>query len=217
MRQIRTRNSLKVVTPPVSYPVTVDEVKLWLRIDGNNEDDLLLSCIMAATEMAERYTRRAFITQTLRFTVDRPPSRFNDGYFMDGTYDVAVTEINPMPDKIEIPRPPLISLTSVKTYGRDNSVSTFDSSNYYLDADGNRIVLNTGAIWPSNLRDYGALEVNYIAGYGNAATVPEGIKTAIKMHVSSMYESRNACGDIPDACLCMLDKYRMVDRLSYNG
>lgn len=216
MNRVRNRNSLRTVTLPTQYPVTLEEAKLWLRVDGTDQDTLIQSSIIAATQMAEAYTRRAFITQTLRLTLDRVPSRYQDQY-VDGVHEVAISELNPFPDKIELPRPPLVSVSNIKSYGRDNSATTFSSSNYFVDAEGGRVILNSGQTWPTNLRDFAALEINYIAGYGVPTAVPAAIKDAIKMHVTAMFESRMACGDIPAACLCMLDAFRIVDRLSFNG
>jgi uncharacterized phiE125 gp8 family phage protein len=61
----------ELVTGPASEPVTLDEAKAHLRVDGDDEDDYITSLIVAARQAAEAYTRRALITQTWRHTGDR--------------------------------------------------------------------------------------------------------------------------------------------------
>lgn len=60
----------RLVTPPVTEPVTLEEAKLHLRIDGNEEDSLISVLITAARQKSEEYTRRAFITQTWELALD---------------------------------------------------------------------------------------------------------------------------------------------------
>lgn len=57
----------RIVNPEVE-PLTVEEVKEHLRIDGNEEDALLNGMITAARQLAEEETGRAFITQTWEAT-----------------------------------------------------------------------------------------------------------------------------------------------------
>lgn len=61
----------ELVTGPAAEPVTLDEAKAHLRVDGDDEDDYITSLIVAARQAAEAYTRRALITQTWRHTGDR--------------------------------------------------------------------------------------------------------------------------------------------------
>lgn len=49
---------------PVSDALDLDAVKLHLRVDHADDDDLIADLIRAATEQAEAYTGRALITQT---------------------------------------------------------------------------------------------------------------------------------------------------------
>ncbi len=60
----------RLVIPPVTEPVTLEEAKLHLRIDGNEEDSLISVLITVARQKSEEYTRRAFITQTWELALD---------------------------------------------------------------------------------------------------------------------------------------------------
>lgn len=211
------RRTVKVTSAPASSPVSLAEVKAWLRIDTSDEDALLASLIGAATDAAEQYTRRAFINQTIRLTVDLASSRLDD-MLGDGVYDLPVSALfGDMPQVIELPRPPVSSITSVTTYNTAGTSSTFASSNYSLNADGTRLYLNQGCSWPSDLRPIAACEILYVAGYGaSASSVPQAIKTAILMHIAHLYESRGVCdGAVPAGCANLLRQYRIMDGLAY--
>lgn len=52
-----------MVTPPATEPLTLAEIKLFLRVDGSDEDSLLNSLTIVAREMAEKYTGHVLITQ----------------------------------------------------------------------------------------------------------------------------------------------------------
>lgn len=55
---------LTLVTPAAVQPVTLAEAKLFLRVDGSEEDALINQLIDSATEAAETFMRRALITQS---------------------------------------------------------------------------------------------------------------------------------------------------------
>jgi len=160
---------INTVTPPATEPVTLSEAKLHCKVDGTDDDALITALITAARQHAEDYTRRAFVTQTLEVSYDL------DDLFEFGSY-------------VELPRPPIASITSVKSYDADDEESTMSSSSYRLSGD--RVVLASGGAWPSSLRDRDCIVVRYVAGYGAASAVPEAIKTAIKAMVAHAYDNR---------------------------
>ena len=101
---------------------------------------------------------------------------------------------------IELPWLPLASVTEVSTFGNDNTEAVFSSSNYYVDTSSNdiwgRIILNTGSVYPSNLRLQNSVKIVYVAGYGaSASDVPAGISQGILMVASWMYSTRGDCSD----------------------
>lgn len=59
---------MTVITPPAVEPITLTEAKLWLKVDGDAENDLIEVLISAAREVAEHYTNRKFITTTVAET-----------------------------------------------------------------------------------------------------------------------------------------------------
>jgi hypothetical protein len=203
------RRTLTLVTGPAAEPLTLDEAKAWAKIDGTTDDALLASLLTASIQSAEEFTRRAFITQTWKLALDL------DGSGMDldeGVYDLPISALyGSLPRAIELPRQPIQSISSVTTYDTSNASSTFPSSNYSLI--GHRLVLTESATWPSNMRQCGAVEITYVAGYGStSASVPAPIKSAILMAVQKWYDARIVC-DLPESCTHLLRQYRIMDGL----
>lgn len=200
--------SLSVVTSPSTYPVTNAEAKLYAKIDTTADDTLIDTLIAAATSAAEEYLKRAIITQTLKLTLDLLGISLNNA-LGDGVYDLPISALyGDLPRIIKLPKAPVQSITSVKTYDTSNTLTTYDSANYFLDISGARLVLNQSAYWGSDIRPQASCEITYVAGYGLAASVPAAIKTAILMHIQSMYDERIIC-EMPAMCKNLLDQFRI--------
>lgn len=159
---------LVVTIAPTIEPLTVAEVADHLRCDSSTE---LSPLITAARQYCETYTGRAFISRTLRYTLDAFPC---EGF-------------------IELPRPNLLSVTSVSYVDTDGTTQTLSTSDYTVDTDAlpGRIVLNYGESWPSTRCQLNAVTILYKAGYGTTtASVPETIKAAMKLFIGDLYENR---------------------------
>lgn len=163
---------LKQTAAPASEPVTTDEAKSHVRVDISDDDTLIDSLIASARDTIEKLARRALITQTWRLSLDNWP---------DG-------------DAIELPRPPLQSVSSITYTESDGTVNTWDTSGYIVDTDSEpgRVVLAYGESWPSvTLYPAAAIKITFVAGYGDeAGDVPEPWKQAIKLLVAHWYENR---------------------------
>jgi uncharacterized phiE125 gp8 family phage protein len=156
-------------------PVSVTEAKLHCRVDITEDDALIGSLIMAARQYAEEIAGRAFISQTWDYILDQFPGC----------------------DRIVLPRPPLISISSVKyTLYESGATSTFSASSYFADtyAEPGAVILKPGYDWPGDaLYPANGVQVRYVAGYGSAgANVPQPIRQAILLMVGAYYENREA-------------------------
>lgn len=209
---------LDLVTAPASEPITASEVKAFLRIDGSDEDALIASLITVAREKAESYTSRAFITQTWKAYLDCWP--VGKGKWWDGVRQLPISEIQGEKQSLEIPMPPLQSITHIKTYDDADVASTFSASYYYVSvysgerAQKGRVTLRDVATWPVYTRNADGIEIQFVAGYGSSASdVPTQIRQAIIQEVAYLYENRNAC---EQDCMCcnvakaLLNPYRML-------
>ena len=203
------RHSVTVVTPPAAEPVTLAEAKAWLRIDGTAEDTIITSLISEAREIAETYTRRAFITRTLKLTLDAWPRRAGQEPWWDGVREMALSELSQATIATAVPLPfaPLNEITSVKTFDSDDTESVMSPADYQEDTAGSRLCLKRNASWPSNLRPHAGIEIEYIAGYGEAGSnVPFTLRRAILIIAAALYHNRE-CGDMPDDAVRILRPY----------
>lgn len=209
--------SLVLKTAPATEPITTTEAKLYLRVDTSADDDLIAAMIVAARQKAEEYTLRSFITQTWTLWLDAFPYGRSER-FWDGVVQASINTLNEGSRVINIPRPPVLTITHLKTYDNSDTATTFSSSNYIVDIAGapGRIILKNGQSWPSALRPAQAIEIEYTAGYGAASAVPAAIKQALYLTIGYFYENRGACdGDLsvmglPGMARVLLNPYRVL-------
>jgi len=210
------RKSLKVITPFSDNPekvISLSDMKNYMRVDGTTDDNLINDFIDIATEAAKQYMRRAIITETLELILDRPS---NSGFdevdrLGDGVHNTTRQSVYGYGNEIDLPFLPIQSITSIKTFDVTNAETTVSAAFYTLDGDGGRVFLNSGNVWPSNLRDRAAMKIRFVAGYGSVpSAIPAGIRQAVRQHVSYMYECRQSC-EMPPACQALLQSYRLLD------
>jgi len=163
--------SFSVVTAPTVEPVTLAEAREHCRIDNDDENRTLTRLIQSAREQVENDTARALITQTLRMYLDE---------FPDG-------------DAIELPRPPLATITSLTYVDAAGATQTWAASNYVADAvrEAGRVVLAYGKSWPTARAQANSIQVNYTAGW-TTTTIPAAAKQLVLLWVGHMYENREA-------------------------
>lgn len=100
---------------------------------------------------------------------------------------------------IIIPKPPLISVTSITYVDTDGATQTWASSNYTVDApvgdfaEPGRICPVYGQVYPVTRAQPAAVTIRFVAGYGAAASaVPQPIKSAMKLLIGIWYANREA-------------------------
>ena len=188
--------NLTRTTDPTGEPLDIQAAKDFLRVSSTNEDDFINSLIVGVTAQAEKFLNRALITQTWTLFLDRwPVTRGRDWW--DGVRDLAITELNTGSRFLEVPKPPLQSVTSIITYDDADVATTFAASGYFVDSSSapGRIVLRSGQAAPSGVRVANAVEVIYVAGYGDQGDdVPEDILQGMRLMISHLYENRGDLG-----------------------
>lgn len=201
---------LRIKTAPALEPVSLVDLKLFLRIDHNEEDYFLENTLLkSARQMAEDFTGRAFVTQTWTLWLDCLPG-MKSSQWWDGVRDGHYRTILGGGDEVVIPRPPLISVTHFKSYNDDDTADTFDLNGLIVDTTSQpgRIILKNGYVWPTNLRAGKAIEIEFIAGYGSPSAVPQQIKHAILTICAQMYENRGESAVMSSLSQSLLAPYR---------
>jgi len=182
----------RLVTAPATEPLTLNEVKLFLRVDDTTEDDLITSLITAARGLVEGHTWMPLISQTWAMQFDKDE------------LNLLVWNIN---------KAPLISVSSITYYDSDNNIQTLAASSYEVDIYGSpaRFRIKT---MPSVYDRMNALQLNFVCGYANAAAVPQPIKQALYMIIGHLYENRQdvitgtQVNEMPQASELLLQPYR---------
>ena len=156
----------RLITPPAALAVSLDAARAAARLDGGQADAELRLIIGTYTEEAEHETQRAFIAQTWRVTLDS------------------------FPRAIRLPYAPLQSVVHVKFIDAGGQLQTLDPLDYLVDtaSEPGYIVPAPGRAWPATAARIGAVEVQYVAGYGaDDASVPESIQGYILGRVAEHF------------------------------
>jgi len=184
---------LKVTTEPTQEPLTLQEVKEYLRVEDNTDERNVRPLIETARRFAEEHLNRTLVQTTYRLFLDTLQDH------EDPLWEGMQTgpDITFYKNYINIPKSPLVSVTHIKTYNDSDEATTFAASNYYVDdaREPGRIVLRKGQTFPTALRVANAIEVEFVAGYSSVSAIPEPIKIGMLQHIAFMYEHRGDMGD----------------------
>lgn len=179
-----------LVTAPAEDPVTLEEVKAHLRVierdeNGvalpNEDDELITALIKAAVTHLDGWTGvlgRCLVDQTWRQDYD------------------AFTQC------MRLPLGPVQSIVSVKWRNAEGQIATVAADDYTLETSAggqSRVWFRSSYSRPSSLYDRAAVSVEFVAGYGAPADVPQALKHAMLMLVGHWYENREgvAMGSSP--------------------
>lgn len=167
------QGDLVILDDPTTKVVSVAEIKSHLRIDTSDEDTLLGVYVDAATEMAEHYCSRHFITHEYKL------------YFNQVMSQASLI----FPD------------CTLKTEGSNEPIHWLDvngveqtSSDAYIDAYSNPSICYLKSTFTSpTLADDAAntFWIEFRTGFGDLQSdVPQAIQQAIKLIVADMYYFR---------------------------
>lgn len=168
--------ALKVVTAPPKEPVTLDEAKVHLKVEYPDEDAYIDALIKSARMEVEEYLGRALVETEFDYQLDAFPC-----------------------GAILLPRPPLLSVTSVTYVALDGGAPiAWDAANRRVDAvsEPARITPAYLKSYPSTLAVTGAVTVRFKSGFCAAADepdeeIPEPIRLAILMAIHKAHSNRN--------------------------
>ncbi len=150
---------------PALEPLSLDEMRVYLRLETSDEDGLILSLIKAARNAVEQGARRALIAQRWRIRLARFPRE----------------------GQVRVPLSPILSLDAVRTFDALGKPVLLGLTLFRFD--GGALCLSPAHL-PSD--GFGAgVEIDVTAGFGAKATdVPEGLRQAMRMLVAHYYEHR---------------------------
>jgi hypothetical protein len=193
-------------------PLMLYQAKKQLRLEPTDitlDDAYIAGLIPTARLAVEQLTRRALITQTRALYLDSFPSA-------GGYYNRAVREIWPslgglpsglgfypglIPNStgvIDIPLPPLQSITAVRYLDFAGTLQTVDPSAYNVSLDTpGRIQPQYSHVWPISRPTIDSVQITFVAGYGATADkIPSPFSQAMKLLIGHWYEHREEVSDI---------------------
>jgi len=168
--------SLSLIAPPVAEPLSLEQVKARLRIADTSQDARLAQLIRSARQRVEGDTGRACLSQTW---LER-----RDAWDGDGRLCAFGTQF-------KLPKPPLISIEAITTYAADDTPTSHDPADFFIDtaSEPGRLALRPNGHFPQPGRNIGGIEIRFTCGYGETADdVPAPLIEAMGQLVEAMFE-----------------------------
>lgn len=177
---------LASISPPATEPITLAEAKAHLRVDLTDDDALITALIVAARQYAESETGRSLITQSWRLVLDGFPGSCGPA----GTAGPITSLL--LGNAILLDQPPVQTITSIQYLDTGGTWQTLPESEWVaeLQSAPARITPAFGKTWPTALPQIGSVKVEFVAGYGEASAVPQGIKIWMLLRLGALYENR---------------------------
>ena len=190
---MNAQKTIQVVTPPASEPLTLSEVKEFLRVDHSDDDVTLAIFIAAARQLCESYTRLALMPTTFE-------EYFDDFPQYTGTYK----------DEIRLSRSPVSAVTYVKYIDGNETTITASASDYKTDLISQPARISPDNGWFGTYETINAVFIRYVAGYADAASVPAPLKHGMLLVIGDMYENRtDSVKRLPTAAEYLWNPYRV--------
>lgn len=184
--------SLLPVTGPALEPVSLDEMKLYLRLDGDAEDTLVGAMISAARLTVEATLNCALLEQVWRLRVLRWASA----------------------GAVIAPIRPLRRLVAVRSVDAAGAGTDLELAGFRVDAAVHAIIaLDRTPDIPAS----GHVEIDVAVGYGALASeVPEPLRLAVRTLVANWFDNRGEAPAargaplLPDAVRALLAPFRSM-------
>ncbi len=163
-----------LLSGPAIEPVSLQEAKNWLRVEGNGDDMLIQALITSARLIVEARTATMLITQSWRCILDAWP----------------ISAI------VEIPLKPLQGIDEIRTRAQNGNETVVSSDIYFLESGTRHPRLHFRQPPPPPGQAVAGIEIDLTVGFGSTdASVPAPIRQAILLLVARWYENR---GDVSE-------------------
>jgi uncharacterized phiE125 gp8 family phage protein len=202
--------TLTQITQPSHEPLSLTDVKSFLRIVSTDQDDVISALITAARVSVEQFTRRIMVNQQWRLAFDRFPGSWPFSYGFGSSLISPYREIH-------IPLCPLVSVDSFQCIDM-NTGDLVDVPNFQTSfAEPARLQPEYGQAWPIARWVLDAVQIQFTAGYGDTTQSPvigvdppQPLLIAMKLMIGHWYENRES-QEMPKAAENLLQPYRVWD------
>jgi hypothetical protein len=167
---------LQRVLDPISEPVSLVDMKNYLRVDITDDDDLILGMISAARERAEDLTARCLVAQQWVFSMDRFPTWWGhesgSSLFFEHYHPRHHSMFRSDNISIILPRGPVLSVDSITYKDISGTPQTLDPTTYNVDliSQPARIRPLYNGVWPQAIFDTNSITIKFTAGYEQTVT-----------------------------------------------
>jgi len=183
--------SLKLITPATTPPLHLNAIKKHLRVDGNEEDDIIAIYLAEAIGGAYNITQRQLVAARWRYDLDS------------------------FPCEIDVPLGPLVQVVSINytdANGLPQTVPTTDYETDHSDGSWTHIVHAIDKAWPATKDMKNAVRIVLDAGYVaplEANSTDDTIKlTGWKdLAVNDVVRLSNSGGELPKPLKPATDYY----------
>ncbi|MBX3537382.1 MAG: head-tail connector protein [Chelatococcus sp.] len=179
-----------VIERPEQEPVSLIDMKTYLRVCDDGDDDLIASLITAARVAIETATGRLMMRQTWRLVLDRwPQGRI-----------------------LRVPIGPLLGLAAARVADAGGSLQAVPPGYFVVDvlSGAGRIAL--GPDVPAPGLSTAGIELDLVVGYGtDPERVPMPMRQALRQLVAGWYEHRGDTAvpaTLPAEVAALLAPYR---------
>lgn len=186
---------IKVLSTSNVQVLTESEVRSYLKIDNDDESDIINLIINSSIDFTEQFLRRTIKQKTLLVSLDSFPV-----------------------NEIKLPYSPVVSISSVKYYDDNNTLNTINSSEYIFVQNKLpcEIVLRSPYTWPVPGDRSSAVEIEYIAGLSDIKLLHPTIKQGLLLLCSHFYNNRDivlqniSVQNVPLSYNYLLSPYRVL-------
>lgn len=156
------------IVSPAELPVSIEQARANMRIDGDYMDSFLQEWLEGITAATEHEIGQCFMRQTWEVRLDAFPAA------------------------IDLPHP-VLSITSVTYQDVDGVEQALAPAAYKLVAEcyTSRLVPARHTTWPATLPEQHAVIVTVVCGYGDTpATVPVNVRSYLLAKLVDQYDPK---------------------------
>lgn len=157
------------ITEPDDDILTLEEARTQCYLTGSSEDAFLTALIKTVSRSCENFTWRQLPEAQYEYRMDEFPD-----------------------DIIELPKNPVISIEKIE-YVTGDGTQTLSSGLYRTDLNSEPARIEPVNSWPDTKDQMDAVIITFTCGYnGTDHTLPEDIKTGMKMLIKYLFDNRDA-------------------------
>jgi len=195
----------RLITPPITEPISLPEAKAWIKVDHGDEDDLIQLLIQTARERCEALTGLSLCLQQWAGYMSVWPMHSLEEWW-DGMREGAFS--NEPLRAIALQHGPVRQIDAFNLYDASDNVTLYSPTYYALDRVRNRLVLKIDAPLPQAARLINPIEIIYTTGY---EFIPGSIKAGLLKLIAHLYEHRGDEGNrIPKDILALWQPFMKV-------